>query len=197
MNNTDICNLALSYIGKGAISDMNANNENARVCKRHYDHKRRQLLRDYSWGFAQTSAKLALLDAEFPAWDYVYVYPKTCLAVRCIYNEQGEKIKERESAKYKILMAKEDVKAVCCNVAEAWMDYTYDTNQVEIYTPDFIEALARGMAADMAMALTGSPQLVQEQMQFMQYALSGAMLTSAQERRPIEYYPRHYTTARN
>lgn len=196
MNITDICNLALSYIGKGSISDVEANNENARACKRHYDHKRRQLLRNWSWGFAQTSKKLALLEKKFPGWEYAYFYPAKCLAVRAIYNEAGEMVKEWESGKYKIMMATEDTKVICCNVKDAWMDYTYDANQPDIFTPDFVEALARGLAADMALVLTGSQSIAQEQMQYMQYALGNAMVTSAQERKPVEHYPEHYSTAR-
>lgn len=197
MNITDICNLALSYIGKGSISDINANTENARACKRHYDHKRRQLLRDYSWGFANSSMKLAELNAKFPGWEKTYAYPRKCLAIRRIYNEAGEQIKEYEGDKYKVFMATEEIKAICCNVPEAYMDFTYDNTQTEIYTPDFIEALARGLAADMAMSLTGSPQLAQEQMQYMQYALANAMLTSAMERNPVNKYPDNYAKARN
>lgn len=197
MNITDICNLALSYIGKGTISDINADKENARACKRHYDHRRRQLLRDFSWGFATAATKLALLQSHFPGWDYVYAYPAKCLAVRSIYNAFGEAVKEWESDKYRIIMVSEDVKAICCNISEAYMDYTYDNNQTEIYTPDFIEALARGLAADMSMALTGSESIAQSQMQYMQYALQKAMLSSATERRPPEKYPTKYLDARD
>lgn len=197
MTVTDICNLALSYIGKGSIADLEQDTENARVCKRHYDNRRRQLLRLYSWGFAQGTTKLALLDRKFPGWDYAYAYPLKCMAVRVIYNEGTEKIKEWEHSKYKIFMADEDVRVICCNVKEAYMDYTYDNNQTEVYPPDFIEALARGLASDIAMSLTGSSAIAQEQLQYMQFALSTATLTAAQERQNIEHYAHNYALARN
>ena len=85
MNTIDICNLALSYIGKGTIADLEEKNENARQCKLHYDHQRQMLLRDYDWGFARRIVNLAVVNAKIPGWRYVYKYPAKCLAVRRLF----------------------------------------------------------------------------------------------------------------
>ena len=66
MNNTDICNMALAYLAKGRISSIDENNELARQCKLFYDHSRKGLLREYSWGFAKRIIRLAELDASNP-----------------------------------------------------------------------------------------------------------------------------------
>ena len=82
MNNTDICNMALAYLAKGRISSIDENNELARQCKLFYDHSRKGLLREYSWGFAKRIIRLAELDASNPDWKYVYAYPEKCVCAR-------------------------------------------------------------------------------------------------------------------
>ena len=65
MTNTDICNMALSFLSKGKISSIDDNVEEAKQCKIHYEHCRKILLRQYPWGFAKRTVKLALLADEF------------------------------------------------------------------------------------------------------------------------------------
>ena len=75
MNNIDICNMALSHIGKATITDLNENNEASRQCKRHYDHTRKMLLRNYIWGFSKRIVALAPLPYKHPKYEYAYAYP--------------------------------------------------------------------------------------------------------------------------
>ena len=53
MNITDVCNMALSCIGKGRIASIEEQSEQGRQCKLFYAQTKKRLLRDYSWGFAK------------------------------------------------------------------------------------------------------------------------------------------------
>ena len=57
MNSTEICNMALSYLGNGRVNSIDDAAEDARKCKIHYDHDRRRMLAAYSWGFAKDGAR--------------------------------------------------------------------------------------------------------------------------------------------
>ena len=53
MNSTDICNMALAYIGQGRIASIEEESEEAIQCSMFYDHLRRKLLSEHRWGFAE------------------------------------------------------------------------------------------------------------------------------------------------
>ena len=89
MNEVDICNLALNFLGRGIIKSLSENTELARTCKLHYDRYRRILLKDYSWEFAERTMKLEPVEDfgdNVKGWDYVYRYPDDCLQVLKIYD---------------------------------------------------------------------------------------------------------------
>ena len=58
MTPTDICNMALAFIAKGRISSMDEQTEQARQCKLFYDIVKKDLLRNYTWGFAKKIDKI-------------------------------------------------------------------------------------------------------------------------------------------
>ena len=64
MNSIDICNMALSFLHCGRINSLDDTEKAAQLCKIHYDHLRRRLLRMYPWGFAEKLTKLALLETS-------------------------------------------------------------------------------------------------------------------------------------
>lgn len=95
MSPTDICNMALAYIAKSRIASMDEQTEAARQCKLFYDTTRKQLLREYSWGFAKRVDKLAELTQadKSPYWKYIYAYPERCVCVRKIFDaESGREV---------------------------------------------------------------------------------------------------------
>lgn len=75
MTDTDICNMALSNIGKGVIENMEEGVENARACKLFYDPTRREVLRSFPWGFAHRIERLAVVDVDVPGWDLPMAIP--------------------------------------------------------------------------------------------------------------------------
>lgn len=195
MTSTDICNLALAYLAKGRITSLTQNTEEARQCAMHYDHCRRLLLRSYRWGFARRIKKLALSASTVPGWEYVYGYPSSCLSVRFVFTEEGAERKEMTKDEYEVAVV-DGVKVLCTDVEEAWCEYTEDVTEVAKMTEEFVEALARYLAASMAVVLTGNEGMMNLNYQLMQTALAQAQTEAAREREQTPKWPTKYAEAR-
>lgn len=195
MTSTDICNLALAYLAKGRILSLTEKTEEARQCAMHYDHCRRMLLRSYRWGFARRVEKLALSASTVPGWEYVYGYPSACLSVRFVFAEEDAGRREWNRDEYDVANVG-GVKMICSNVEGAWCEYTEDIAEVAKMTEEFIEALARYLAASMAMVITGNAEMMNTNYQLMQAALQQAQVSSAREREQTPKWPTKYAEAR-
>lgn len=185
MNITDICNMALSSIAQGRIASLDEDSEAARQCGTYYDILRKSLLSSFRWGFAERSRKLAEIDTDLPGWDYAYAVPTDCLIVRQIYNRSGKKInidaasKDHTYHQFKISLINESTKVIGVDIEEAWLDYTADITNAEMFNPHFVEALAHKLASAISMPLSGSLTMVQSEYQQYQAAIQEAMLDSA------------------
>ncbi|MBQ8809471.1 MAG: hypothetical protein IJZ69_04265 [Bacteroidales bacterium] len=196
VTNIVICNMALGYIAKTRIFSLEDKSEEARMCSLYYDHLRRMLLRNYTWGFAKRVVQLALISKTMPGYEYVYAYPSECLAVRNIYNKDGASVKEYEREKYDIFVMDNGVVAIACDVEDAFIEYTHDVVDADTFSVDFVEALSRLIASNIAQSLTGSAAQAQEQYQLFQAMIANAKLASAQERQNTPHFPDDYLTVR-
>ena len=196
MTNTDICNIALSYLAKNRITSLDDNTEEAKQCKIHYDHCRRQILRAYTWGFAKKVEELALLDATIPGWDFVYAYPQKCIAVRLIFDEATAARKESEKAEFDKAIIKDNTRALLTNVENAWCEFTYDATNADMFSEEFAEALSRLLASAMALQLTGNANIQATQYQLYQVALRAGTTAAANEREKKVKWPEDYAHAR-
>lgn len=196
MNSTDICNMALSFLAKGRITSLDDNTEEAKQCRIHYEHCRRMILRQYNWGFAKRTVKLAKLDTTIPGWDECYAYPAECLSLRRIFNESTAADRGGEQTDYDISLVSDNTRAVLTDLDEAWAEYTIDITDVGICSEEFCESMARLLAASMAMPLTGSANIQQAQYQLYQIAVQAARLHTAQEKHEKPVWPTDYAAAR-
>lgn len=200
MNEVDICNLALNFLGKGIIKSLSENTELARTCKLHYDRYRRILLKDYSWEFAERTMKLEPVEDfgdNVKGWDYVYRYPDDCLQVLKIYNgNDRRKDDKREKFFVQTVDYRLGTKVICCNLENAYMDYVSNEEDCNYFSEEFVEALAHYLAYGMAQALTGSEAKAQTELQYMQNALYQAKLRTAREREHEPSLPHKYFDGR-
>lgn len=200
MNEVDICNLALNFLGKGIIKSLSENTELARTCKLHYDRYRRILLKDYSWEFAERTMKLEPVDDfddNVKGWNYVYRYPDDCLQVLKIYDvDDRRKDDKREKFFVQAVDYRLGTKVICCNLENAFMDYVSNEEDCNYFSEEFVEALAHYLAYGMAQALTGSEAKAQTELQYMQNALYQAKLRTAREREHEPSVPHKYFDGR-
>ncbi|WP_337565674.1 hypothetical protein [Acidaminococcus fermentans] len=200
MNEVDICNLALNFLGKGIIKSLSENTELARTCKLHYDRYRRILLKDYSWEFAERTMKLETVEDfgdNVKGWNYVYCYPDDCLQVLKIYDgDDHRKDDKREKFFVQTVDYRLGTKVICCNLENAYMDYVSNEEDCNYFSEEFVEALAHYLAYGMAQALTGSESKAQTELQYMQNALYQAKLRTAREREHEPSVPHKYFDGR-
>ena len=198
MNITDICNLALSHIGRETIADLDEDTEAARTCKMHYDLQRHVLLRAYTWSFAKKYIKLSELNVTTPGWKYTYAYPPDCVMARKLYNEDHTwlLLEKNFPGNMDQVLVNDNTKALVCNHADAYLEYTYDAKDVGLFSADFAQALSYYLAAAIAVPLTGSESLAQQMQAQGVGILQEAKYTMMGERNRVPDYPSKYFKAR-
>ncbi len=150
MNTTtalDICNLALSKLGESPIPSIDPNGSPAaRQCHLHYHPVRQEVLCSHRWSFAQQLVTLQSSESnEKPDQHLPHYLPADCLRVLSVNQSswilRGRSIYTRESP-IKLL-------------------YISDCEDVTLYEPLFIDALATRLAYKMCTALTSSSTMKQ------------------------------------
>lgn len=196
MNAIDICNMALAYLNNGRINSLDEDSTAAKACRLHYDHLRRRLLRMYPWGFANKMDKLALLVDKAPGYAYAYAYPSDCICMRFVFDtEHADKVEE-ERQDFSIMQLGTNGRAILTDVALAYGIYTADIKQPEMFSEEFIDALAHLLASTMAMTLSGSTDLQNINLQLSQNAIDIARYQDAIEQERKTRYPHGYADAR-
>lgn len=163
----DIANIALGHLGDEATISSIAppdGSVQATHCARIYPMARDELLEMHNWRFATKRADLALLSTtEQPQeWAYTYAYP-TCIrviAVRpadeattvnsdLIFDEQ-EFLTQPTAYPFTIEALNDGTQVIYTNVEYATVHYVAAITDTAKFSPLFIAALARLMAAYLA-----------------------------------------------
>lgn len=184
MNTVEVCNLALSRIGRGAsrpLVSINDESEAARACKRVFAPLLRSLLREYSWPFAMRTVALAPSSSAVPGWTYVYAMPTDALNILAITG--GDCDPWLDPARYDRRGFRLIGTLIACHESPAYAWYTADVTDPVDGDALFADALAWRLAAELALALKAEPNLHQVAMQNWQMALSKALAAVGNEGR--------------
>ena len=192
MTDTDICNMALSNLGKGMIANMEEGIEDARACKLFYETTRREVLREFPWGFAHRIERLAVVDADIPGWSHAYGYPAKGLKINNVFSDANSGRYER----YDVVNIGSSTKVIVANCSPCYADFTWDVKDPELMDDLFIQGFAHLLASKMAMRLTGNPQLGQNEYQLYRARIMQAQLQDAREQEPHTIFESSYIAAR-
>jgi len=149
MKDTDICNIALGWLGGNLIMSMDDDTTEADLCQANYETSIKATLEAVDWTFARGRARLVPLVGEVIGTDYStrFALPPNCLVVRFVsvtgtYRDTVTWEKERHEllANDKVLFIK-------------YTEYATDPNK---YTSKFIHLAASQLAADICVPLTAS-----------------------------------------
>lgn len=188
----NIVNLALGHLAQAPIVTTADASVQAQAAVRVWETSRKEALRSHDWAFATVVTTLTtsttygtLTTSGLYAGDYIYAYqyPSNCLAMWHVYNESlpdksvGEDFRE-------LYDSVNGAKVIVTNVYEALGEYTFDVTDPTFYDSFFVTALAYRLAADMAMQLTGDPQLAMTMVKLFQAQISEAERMSAYENNP-------------
>lgn len=154
---TDICNLALGYLGDaGNVTNIYPPDGSAQAaqCARFYPMARDALLEMHPWGFTVQRVTLALLSATPPSsWSYAYTVPADAVGLLAvldaetgddysfngIYTPQPFQVETLDGA---------DV--IYTNVENAVLRYTVLITDTTKFSPLFTESLAWFLASKLA-----------------------------------------------
>lgn len=151
-----ICNLALAHVGNSdGIASLTEASTPARACKQFYAQTVDEVLRDFNWPFARTFEALALV-AEEPTteWSYSYRYPAEALAIRRILSDAGRV--DSASTRVPFIGGRDaSGRLLYTDKDDAVVEYTARVDEVGIYPPDFVQAVALKLATWIAPQVTG------------------------------------------
>ena len=137
-----ICNIALARLGQTQITSLTEADKKARLCLVFYEPMRDAVLQDAWWTFATKRQTLSQLVATPDSgFDYYYQLPADCLDPRYLENDLIEYVIEGDKL---ITDSTEDIELV----------YTQQLTDTTLFSPNFVDALAYRIAAELAMSLT-------------------------------------------
>jgi hypothetical protein len=144
---TDICNQALGRLGAETITGLDDASPSARFCNVYYTQTRDEVLRAHPWNFAIKRQTLTSSGAADSGWSYKYTIPNDCLRVLQLNGFEDYEARDKFGIEARYLVTDEDT---------ANIKYIARIEDVNLYDPVFIEALAVKLASKLATCLSGS-----------------------------------------
>jgi len=177
-----ICNSALLKVGEERISSIDENNKRAKILKEQYEKVRDDVLRSHPWNFALKRVQLAQSTAT-PSYgfDYYYVIPSDCLRI----------LEVSPDMKYQVeggLLLSDETTVKIRYIAKI-TDTTH-------YDPNFVEAFALRLAADIAYPLVNSVNLKQSLLGEYSAFIQDARTFNGQEGSPQDFAQDYWLNAR-
>jgi hypothetical protein len=190
-----ICNLALSSIGKRGISALTDTiSEEAVRCNEVFASCKAAVLREHDWRFANVTVALVAAQIIAPAttafsalgWAYTYGYPSGCDFVRKVFIDAESS--NPEGVSYEIVQdPATNLMYIACDYDDAYVKYTRGSAAAStVYDALFLEALVAAIATKIAFPLTRDRAVEADAIVKYERALSKARLSDRQEdKRPI------------
>lgn len=173
-----IANMALSHLGAARIESLTEGSTESKEVELWLEFTRLQVLQSHDWGFARRRVDLTLHGDQPPTtsndpwsgvYTYRYVYPGDCVSFRKIQSPGTDavafEIETQPDGK---------AKSILTNQQYAVGVYTFNATYADQYPPHFVVALSQALAANMAMSLTGQPQVKDYMMNLAFRTVAGA-----------------------
>lgn len=172
---TEICNLALDYVGKARIDIFGEGTAQGAACEAHYDIARQALLERSDWSFARAKAALATLASDYTTrWEYTYALPGLALRFLRVLTPDYDPRLNPVPVPFEVRDRK-----VYTNVETAFGEFTTDVDDTTLFASTFVDALAFSLAARIAWPLSKSRTLVVDLREQAARALSVAVTADA------------------
>lgn len=183
-----ICNIALLRIGHRVVIDsLEENNPAAQACKVLFDEARDSVLATAPWAFALQRADLSLVeDAERNGWEFAYALPTDCISPVSIYSGTRNPSPDVQIP-FKLEYSATSGQLLLTDQEDAELSYVARVEDVPLFPPLFVDALAWKLASDLALALPVKPQVGMAMTRGFELALSRAV--AAEFRKGLEDLP--------
>lgn len=155
-NRTEICNLALSWLGAERITSFEHDDSlQANLCRANYDLSRLAVLEEREWTFAVRRAELHPL-AETPSFGFNYTFQLTNTMLRLIgvYDPQHAQQTQAPTIKHVV-----EARRILADLPLIHIKYISDEVGTVLFSGLFVQALAAHVAASICVALTENSTL--------------------------------------
>ncbi len=158
-----ISNMALGHLGAKPITDIDEESQEARYCKIFWDNTRDEVLREFPWNFADSSALGAAVTVPTiydDLWDYAYTYPGDCLLVRRV-TEDGSDTDLVFKIVLETLVTGEQRRLVLTNAETAAIHYTARIENTTHWDAKFVASMALSLASKLAVPITKNAKIAE------------------------------------
>lgn len=192
-SDTDICNLAMDYLGQTAnvTNIQTPQTESEKKCARWYDADRRALLRAFPWTFARARAQLSR-DSVTPthSWADAYNLPNDYIRLNFIGDDS---VLDLEG---KYALEGRQLKLDNSGAASINIGYTKDESVVTKFDSLFVKLLAIEISLDLSFAFTLKPSILARLEVRANILRIEAKAVNSQERPPIRIENSKFVNAR-
>lgn len=192
-SDVEICNLALTMLGHGTISNLTENTKAGRLCNLHYAPVRDAVLRAHPWNFAIRRVDLAADADEEPAFEYDYQFSLPSDFLKVVRTEDESAGYEDD---YRIESTSDGLKLVS-NEDTVAIEYIARVTDVALFDALFVDLLATRLAAQLAMAFTDTQSAAKGMWEIYDAKLREARGVDAQEGTPRNIIADEWVNARN
>jgi hypothetical protein len=146
----EICSNALLLVGAGTISDLNENNDRARLCANLWNQTRRATLRAHPWKFAKARVKLGPASpVPVFGWEQKFLLPGDWLRTLQVGEEATDRPDYLEEGRY-----------IYMNEPELALVYVQEVEDPLRFDSLFVDAVSARMAFNVAWPLTKDKDLL-------------------------------------
>lgn len=157
VNDTLICNLALSMIGASRILSMQDKTKEAEACLLHYDVTRDEVLRAHPWNFAIARTELTATEEPLFGWNAAFILPSDCLRVLDLNDISATADPPAWTVEGRRLLTND--------TDSARIRYIFRNENCIEYDATFIQAFAVRLSATIAKRITNSDSIAAQQFQ--------------------------------
>jgi len=177
MNQVEVCNMALGWLGAKFITSVDDDTTEAKLCKALWNGTRDAVLEAREWSFAVKRQGPLAADVTEPAyyWSKQFQIPSTTLRVLRCQDTDGESIDWQREGSY-----------VVCDEDALYMITLERVEDVSAWSTLFCHALAARLAADMTVALVDNAALQERMWKLFQVKLHEATVSDAMQGRSIK-----------
>ncbi len=172
----EICNSALYKIGAQRITSLSDGTKSSIILNDQYDRLRKEVLRAHPWNFAITWVALAATVNTPVSEDYTTEFLLPSDVIRVLSTNLADNLD------WEIGYNADGNKCLFCNDTSVTIQYIKNVTNTTLFAPDFDEALAFRIAADIAYALVQSQSIQQNMFKLYQAALGQARSFDGQEK---------------
>lgn len=150
-----ICNLALSWLAGNLIISIDDDINEAKLCKANYELSRDAVLETMAWTFA-TKRYTLVPELDAPSWGYGYQFtiPADVISVLDVTNKSDTPNGAND------LDWRREGNLILCDAKKIYIKAIYKEVDPARYPPNFVQAVAARLAAEIAIPLTESQQLM-------------------------------------